>query len=194
MFSVSRVETITRLTSEAMDPANPAFRSVLIHLKCDAESVPDPYPQHVNGDAVWSAYDAMRARKRKAKFHDQVVGMLLILGAFTDPQRAAEEIKILQPEARKSESLPELLRHAKRVCRDIPSPEALVQRLYDGKLKLKPDAMAVVEAYSMHRFVLGDGLEGYLSDMGEKWTQAHKGLLIVGKTKAAEALAVAAEH
>jgi hypothetical protein len=136
----------------------------------------------------------MRARKRKAKFHDQIVGMLLVLGAFADPQRAAEEIKALQPDARKSESLPELLRHARRICRNLPSPETLLDRLYAGSLKLKPDAMAVVEAYSMHRFVLGDGLEGYLTDMGEKWTLAHKGLLIVGQPRAAEALTAAADR
>lgn len=175
-------------------PDNPALRSALLTLTFDAESNPASYPRNINARAVWAAYEALRSPRRKAESHDQILGMLLVLGAYAEPARATREIKALRGEIRGSDWLQLHSREARNICRNIPSPETLLDRLYAGALKLKPDAMAVVEAYSMHRYVLGDGLEGYLSDMGHKWEQAHKGLLIVGQTKPAEALAVAAKR
>jgi hypothetical protein len=118
--------------------------------------------------------------------------MLVGLGAHADPVRAAKEIKVLRPEAQADEALKEGIRQARRICAGIPSVDSLLNSFHSGKLKLARGAMDVLNALAMARYVLGDGLDGYLDSMGHLWPRARAGLELVGQRKAAKAFVAAA--
>ena len=174
-------------------PQNPALRGVLHALLEVVEERPKAVGRAVDASAAWSVLEFWRDERLGSLYGSKFVGQSLVLGALADPVRGVREAKSLRALAKDDRTLAEYVTIAVRVCRDIPEPRTLLSRKHSGKLRVSPDAAAVIAAYELAEHVNGDGLSLYFHNMGDEWSAAHRGLMLIGLDRAARALAVAAK-
>ncbi len=184
-------------SERALHPRNRAVAGAIFALEFEQQYGDAPY-KPVDPCLLWPVFEALRGGQLRLPVDpgsgretgpERTMGGILLLAADGDPARAELECgAILRGKRRSDEgTLVRYARAARRRCRNIPEPDAVLRVAGRGGA-IRGDALRIIGAYSLLWDAVEEGLAYCLSSLDDRWRRARDGLLVLGNDRAAAIL------
>jgi hypothetical protein len=187
--------------NRAIRAGNLALGEVIGELASQQEYYPDRFGREVDPGLLWPVFEALKSGRvrllpwgamKQPERKLETMAQILRLASDRDPVRTKREANRLL-KLGVSDGVRSELRVALRRCKGVPEVDALVQVFYKRPRSFGKNASLALRAAELREHVLGDGLDGYFSNMGRNWKEAAAGMRLVGATAAAGILTRAAK-